>query len=169
MILVVGGDAETLRRKVEMALPSEFKTNALLPAELAARSMEIVRLEQLGFATNTGKTGSHMDVAPVIIASKALDLETLPDSLFAALSRLDLVVPMLILPETTDEIEIIKKLPKPLAVKAISCRAQTLVAFEDSQKTDVLPKNLRLTPYGSLDAPAFDGLHLGRPFFSGLE
>jgi hypothetical protein len=76
---------------------------------------------------------------------------------------------VLILPETTDEIEIIKKLPKPLAVKAISCRAQTLAAFEDSQKTDVLPKNLRLTPYGGLDAPAFDGLHLGRPFFSGLE
>ncbi len=169
MILVVGGDADTLRHKVEMALPKEFKTNALLPAELAARSMEIVRLEQLGFTTNAGKTGSNMDVPPVIIASKALELKTLSDSLFAALSRLDLVVPMLILPETTDEIEVIKKLPKPLAVRAISCSEQILAAFADSQKTDVLPKNLRFTPYGSLDAPAFDGCHLGRPFFSGLE
>jgi hypothetical protein len=169
MILVIGGDADTLRHKVEMVLPSEFKTNKLLPAELAARSMEIVRLEQLGFATNAGKTGSNMDVPSLIIASKALEFKTLSDSLFVALSRLDLVVPMLILPETTDEIAIIKKLPKPLAVRAISCREQIFAAFADSQKTDLLPKNLRFTPYGSLDAPAFDGCHLGRPFFSGLE
>ena len=167
MILVLGGDADALRRKFELALPEEFKTKKLSPAELSARSMEIVRLEQHGFKTSATLSTSRLDVPLVIFAHRTTELESLSESLFAALSRLDLVIPVLVFPETTDKIALIKKLPKPLAVRAISCSEQFSGVFEDLQKTGVLPKNLRFTRHGTLDAPVFDGRHLGSSFFAG--
>jgi hypothetical protein len=167
MILVVGGDGESLRRKFELSLPMELKTKVLSPAERSARSMEIVRLEQLGFKTDIGQPAGCLDVPLVIMAHRNAELETLSESLFAALSRLDLVIPVLILPETTDKIALIRKLPKPLAVKAISCSEQLGADFKDLQKNGVLPKNLRFVRHGTLDAPLFDGRHLGSCIFAG--
>ena len=167
MIMVIGGDAKTIRKNLELALPEELQKNSLSPAERAARSQEIVRLEQLGFATNIRGVLDDFDVPGVILATKQAELKTLAESSFSGLSRLDLVIPILVLPETTDEIEIIQNLPKALAVRVVSSSSNSFAAFENSRKTGVLPKNLTFTRHGDLDAPAFDGRHMGLPFFAG--
>jgi hypothetical protein len=169
MIFVVGGDETTINNNLMHALPEEFTKSPTTPGELAARSAECVRLAQLGFQVNTQSHAMTQEAVPsTLIASKKTRLKDLEKEARAALSRLDLVIPVLILPESISEFDIISNLPKSLAIKAVSISDNTYAAFEDSQKSHFLPKDLQPTRHGNLDVPMFDGSHLGAPFFAEL-
>lgn len=167
MIFVIGGSVEAALGQLTRAVPKEFRSATPSASLLAAKAMELVRLEQLGFRTNQSAWTSKAAAPDVIFACQSTKPETMAATCVDALSRLELVVPILVLPETTQEIDVIKRLPKPLSVRALSVSDVTFQGFEDSQKKAILPNDLRLTRHGNLDAPVFDGTHLGSPFFAG--
>lgn len=163
-IIVIGGSTDVACDKLTQALPSQLldcKPNA---GENAARAMELVRLRQLGF-NNHHWSSPSLEVPGVLIAARHLSLDALAQDLLTALSRLDLVIPVVVIPETISEIEIITNFPKQLAVKALSISDKFFNPAKELKNFEVFPKNLQLRRHGDLDRPTFDGSHLGEPFF----
>lgn len=164
-IIAIGGKPDDISRQLYSALPEEIFNDVETPGERAARSMEFVRLMQNGFHVKDWESANPQG-NQVLIGVTEGSLENLGARLFAGLSRLEMVIPVVILPETTPEIELIGKLPKSMAVKALSVSENVMREFEECQKSKKSVDKMRLARHGSLDSPAFDGTHLGRPFFA---
>ena len=165
-IIVIGGKPDDISRQLYSTLPEVLLDDVETPGETAARSMEFVRLVQNGFHVRDWESLSPRGKPQVLIGVTEGTLENLGVRLFAGLSRLEMVIPVVILPETTPESELIGKLPKSMAVKALSVSENVMREFEECQKSKKSSDKMRLARHGSLDSPAFDGTHLGRPFFA---
>jgi hypothetical protein len=165
-IIAIGGRPDEISERLYSALPEVLLDDVETPGETAARSMEFVRLMQNGFHVKAWKSSIPCGKPQVLIGVTESSLENLGSRLFAGLSRLEMVIPVVILPETTLENELIGKLPKSMAVKALSISENVMKQFEECQKSKKSVDKMRLARHGSLDSPAFDGTHLGRPFFA---
>jgi hypothetical protein len=164
-IIMIGGKPDDISRQLYSTLPEVLLDDVETPGEMAARSMEFVRLMQNGFHVKDWES-SRLHGNQVLIGVTESSLENLGGRLFAGMSRLETVIPVVILPETTPEIELIGKLPKSMAVKALSVSENVMKEFEECQKSKKSLEKMRLARHGTLDSPAFDGTHLGRPFFA---
>jgi hypothetical protein len=165
-IIVIGGRPDEISEQLYTALPETLSDGVETPGERAARSMEFVRLIQSGFHVKDWESSSHRRKPQVLIGVTESSLENLGSRLLAGLSRLEMVIPVVILPETTPKNELIGNLPKSMAVKALSISENVMKEFEECQKNKISSDKMRLARHGSLDSPAFDGTHLGRPFFA---
>ncbi len=165
-IIVIGGRSDEISEQLHSALPETISDGAETHGEAAARAMEFVRLMQSGFHVKAWEKSRPRGQPRVLIGVTESSLQNLGARLFAGLSRLEMVIPVVILPETTPESELIGKLPKSMAVKALSVSENVMKEFEECQKSEKSFDKMGLARHGSLDSPAFDGTHLGRPFFA---
>ena len=167
-VIICGGTREELLRAFTASTPSELCDQKLTTGELAARSMELVRLSQLGFklAYDFKDINSQQGVPGVIIAAKEIPQSDLSNELATGISRLEMVVPIFILPENITESDVIRKLPKTLAIKALSISDELFEELKESKKSQDFPENIGFVRHGTLDSPGFDGCHLGHPFFA---
>lgn len=163
-IIVIGGSTDVACDKLTHALPHQLLDHKSTAGGNAARAMELVRLRQLGF-NNHHWSSLSLEVPSVLIAAKNLSLDAVAPDLLTALSRLDLVIPVVVIPETISEIEIITNFPKQLAVKALGLSDEFFNSPKELKYLEIFPKKLQLRRHGELDRPKFDGSHLGEPFF----
>ncbi len=124
-----------------------------------ARAMEIVRLSQLGFKIYDRLNG-------ITIGIKEISPKLLTDEAQAAISRLDFVVPILLVPEITDENTLIESLLKICSLRSIALGETLNQSLSKTESYPNLVKDVRLVRLGTLGAPHLDGLHLGRRFFA---
>jgi len=160
-ILVIGGQPSRIHNALSSVIPDEIKTRVLDIGEQTAHALEVVRLAQQGFVTSEASTQGH-----VTMATKASSLDRLTQDVASGLGPLNMVMLAFVLPENTEELAVIGKLPKNIPVRAISMTDQGLKSLTQNKKSPVFLKNINLRNLGSLGAPSFDGLHLGVPFFA---
>ena len=160
-ILVIGGQPTRIQNDLSAVIPDELKTRALHIGEQTAHAFEVVRLAQQGFVTSEASTQGH-----VTMATKASSLELLTQDIASGLGRLNMVMLAFVLPENTEELAVIAKLPKNIPIRAISMTDDGLKSLTQNKKSPVFLENINLRNLGSLGAPSFDGLHLGVPFFA---
>jgi hypothetical protein len=128
-------------------------------AEQTARSIETTRFCQLGFEVFTAMPG-------VTIPVKKVSFEKLATEAVEAISRLDFVFPVLLVPDITDTNRLIGNLLNVSSLRAIAAGKGAWSLLAKSESYPNLVKYVRLVRLGSLGAPPLDGLHFGRPFFA---
>ena len=122
----------------------------------AARAMEEVRLLQAGFMVNSGD---------VMVATKNSTIQFLGQDLGSGISRMECVIPVLILPDDVNEADAIKEACQVIPIRAISAGETIRKALLTSKNSAEFVQNLLVVGPGMLQCQPFDGTHLGHPFF----
>ena len=156
VILIIGGKEDSLHQILSEVAAGEFFSPPKSPGLEAARSIEDVRLSQAGFRVNP---------SGVMIATKNSTLKTLCRDLEGGISRLDFVIPVLVLPEDTSEVDAIEAALQVMPIRAISAGERSLEALLNSRNSVQFLQTLLVVELGTLGRQPFDGRHLGLPFF----
>jgi hypothetical protein len=156
-VICFGGNQKSIFERLASAKILDHRHETI--DVITARSMEIVRLSQLGFSVFDkieGVTIGIKEILPEALASEAM----------ASVSRLDFVIPILLVPEIADKKIIIQELVKIPSLKALSIDDLLNNKLSKTERYENLTKDVRLVRLGTLGAPSLDGLHLGRPIFA---
>lgn len=159
MVIALGDADLVLQRLQDTARETISLRKPELVGAKTARAIEDVRLSQLGFEISR-------EIPGLTLALKRCSLEELGTTSAEAMSRLDFVIPVIIVPEMTSEFEIVGSLLKNFPVKSLSLSDRLYERLANSRTSHKLVEGLRLVRLGSLGAPRLDGLHLGRRFFA---
>jgi hypothetical protein len=158
-LIVFGGNPQTIVTGLNAFIPKVFTASAPTIGERCARSMEFIRLSQVGFILGP-------EASAVTIAAKNSSLPAFANDFAAALSRLDLVVSVICLPEDTDIKTLINLMKSLVPLRAIATSDDLLERLVKHKMTEKYPNQFSVVRSGTLGAPRFDGTHLGRQYFA---
>ncbi len=158
-LIVFGGNPQTIVTGLNAFIPKVFTASAPTIGERCARSMEFIRLSQAGFILGPEESA-------VTIAAKNSSLPAFANDFAAALSRLDLVVSVICLPEDTDIKTLINLMKSLVPLRAIATSDDLLERLVKHKMTEKYPNQFSVVRSGTLGAPRFDGTHLGRQYFA---
>ena len=158
-LIVMGGDPDLVLERLLASMPSWITSIDPGTGELCARSMEFIRLSQAQFHLGP-------ESLPVTVAAKKSSTASLARDFAAALSRLDLVISVICLPESTSLTSVIDTLNSLVPLRAVAASDHMHEKLVKPEITGNSSNKFSLVRSGTLGAPRFDGLHLGRQFFA---
>jgi hypothetical protein len=169
-IITIGGDPRQLGERLATAIRADLFVAPPPNGDVVARAIEEVRLMQNGFTIfapkNDSRSANIIKPSSLTIATKSCRLDSLAQDLTTGLGNLDLVITVFILPEFTAQMDIICATSKVLPLKVVSLGEKLFAGLSEIKNRDDFPKDIQAVKLGTLGAPPFDGLHMGRGFFA---